>query len=226
MKARTLLLAALSMTVFTAFAQEEEEYEKDLTTLQFVDKQGNVVEDGAVITLDEVTGLDSPMPEVNTGMTVKNTTAEEVTCNVDFDILSIDNGALSCCFPQSCAQVSEAGLYSTLENIVAGNANHPFNTEWYPDTYGACKATFQIYYWGQVLLPGQFIPINGKTAMGPKITINFVYNDPAAINGVTNDGAAHAVAFYNAKGQQISQLESGLNIIKYSNGKTVKTVIK
>lgn len=226
MKARTLLLAALSMTAFTAFAQEEEEYEKDLTTLQFVDKQGNVVEDGAVITISDI-DMEKPMPEVNSGLSVKNTTADNVNCNVDFDVLSIDNGSLNCCFPFSCAAPAVApGLVSTDYGPVAAGATHGFQTEWQPDTYGACTTTFQIYLWGQVLLPGQFVPSWAKTTLGPKITVNFVYNDPAAINGVTNDGAAHAVAFYNAKGQQISKLESGLNIIKYSNGKTVKTVVK
>lgn len=225
MKARTLLLAVLSMMTFTAFAQEEEELEKDLTTLQFTDKQGNAVADGSEITITDV-DTESPELQVNSALTVKNTTADDVSCNVDLEILSLDNGELSCCFPFSCQRTNIPGAYSTDAGIVKANATPDFNTEWFPETYGACKATFQLFYWGETLLPGQFIPTMAKTAAGPKITINFVYNDPAAINGVTNDGAAHAVAFYNAKGQQISKLESGLNIIKYSNGKTVKTVIK
>lgn len=225
MKARTLLLAALSMTAFTAFAQEEEEYEKDLATLQFVDKQGNVVEDGAELTLTEVEETPEGI-QINSGLSVRNNTAEAVSANVDLEILSLDNGELSCCFPFSCQRQSQPGLYSTDAGPISANTTPDFQTEWFPQAYGACKATFQLFYWGKTLLPGQFIPVDAKTAAGPKITINFVYNDPAAINGVTNDGAAHAVAFYNANGQQISKLESGLNIIKYSNGKTVKTVVK
>lgn len=51
--------------------------------------------------------------------------------------------------------------------------------------------------------------------------------DPAGIEETTADGKnAEVVARYNAAGQQISAPETGVNILKLSNGKTIKVVVK
>lgn len=51
--------------------------------------------------------------------------------------------------------------------------------------------------------------------------------DPTGIEETTADGKnAEVVARYNAAGQQISAPETGVNILKLSNGKTIKVVVK
>lgn len=52
-------------------------------------------------------------------------------------------------------------------------------------------------------------------------------DDPVGIEETTADGKnAEVVARYNAAGQQISAPETGVNILKLSNGKTIKVVVK
>lgn len=57
--------------------------------------------------------------------------------------------------------------------------------------------------------------------------LHFVVSDPTAINGVdAADADAVETARYNAAGVKVSAPVKGLNIVKYSNGKTVKQIIK
>lgn len=219
---KTLLLAGLSLMAFTTvYAQEEEELETDLTTLQFVDADGNVIADGATVNFAPTDPEETPGGfEIKPGIFVENLTDEPVYTAAQVNITAMSSGSLMCCFPASCYNTFEPEEFTTdpLEPIQA-KAKHSLDTEWYAEAYGSCTASFQLKIYEAILAPGHLI------ANGPKITVNFIYNDPASINGVSNDGAK-AVAFYNANGQQINNLQKGLNFIKYSNGKTVKTVIK
>lgn len=220
---KTLLLAGLSLMAFTTvYAQEEEEVETDLTTLQFVDADGNVIADGATVNFAPTDPEETPAGfEIKPGIFVENLTDEPVYTAAQVNITAMSSGSLTCCFPASCYNKFELEEFTTDPSVpIQAKAKHSLNTEWYAKAYGSCTASFQLKIYEETLAPGQFVPTNG-----PKITVNFIYNDPASINGVSNDGAK-AVAFYNANGQQINNLQKGLNFIKYSNGKTVKTVIK
>lgn len=220
---KTLLLAGLSLMAFTTvYAQEEEEVETDLTTLQFVDADGNVIADGATLIINPTDVEDAPEVEIKSGLYVKNTTEEDVYASAFVNIKSMDNGRLQCCFPGSCYAKMEVGDFTTKPDTpVAAGKTRSFEAEWFPEGYGSCTTDFQIKIFEEKLAPGQKV----LKANGPKVTVTFIYSDPASINGVSNDGAK-PVAFYNANGQQINNLQKGLNFIKYSNGKTVKTVIK
>ena len=203
---KTLLLAGLSLMAFTTvYAQEEDEVETDLTTLQFVDADGNVIADGATVNFAPTDPEETPGGfEIKPGIFVENLTDEPVYTAAQVNITAMSSGSLMCCFPANCYNKFEPEEFTT-------------------DPSEPIQAKLKIYE--ETLAPGQFVPTKVLRANGPKITVNFIYNDPASINGVSNDGAK-AVAFYNANGQQINNLQKGLNFIKYSNGKTVKTVIK
>lgn len=223
---KTLLLAGLSLMAFTTvYAQEEDEVETDLTTLQFVDADGNVIADGATVNFAPTDPEETPAGfEIKPGIFVENLTDEPVYTAAQVNITAISSGSLMCCFPANCYNKFEPEEFTTdPSDPIQAKAKHSLNTEWYAEAYGSCTASFQLKIY--TLAPSQLMPTKELRANGPKITVNFIYNDPASINGVSNDGAK-AVAFYNANGQQISNLQKGLNFIKYSNGKTVKTVIK
>lgn len=224
---KTLLLAGLSLMAFTTvYAQEEEEVETDLTTLQFVDANGNVVADGSTLIINPTDVEDAPEVEIKSGLFVKNTTEEPVYASAYVNIKSMDSGRLQCCFPESCYAKMEVGDFTTepTSPLEAGNTKN-LQAEWFAEGYGSCTTDFQIKIFEVKLAPGQFVPTKVLKANGPKVTVTFIYSDPASINGVSNDGAK-PVAFYNANGQQINNMQKGLNFIKYSNGKTVKTIIK
>ena len=56
------------------------------------------------------------------------------------------------------------------------------------------------------------------------VTVKFVYNEKSTgINGISNANAT-VVARYAADGTRLSAPQKGLNIVKLSNGKTVKYI--
>ncbi len=220
---RVFISAIVAFLSVGAFAQT------DLTTLQFIDKNGNVVEDGSTITVDE-SEISAGTLQINSGLYVKNTTNESQGTGVDFTITQLDNGAPQCCYPTNCIPgTNEVGKkYSTENGEIEANQTLSFQTEWIPTSYGKCTVTFQL----------KIMEIKEKTVMGitikdydtfkaygPKITVNFVYSDPTSVNGIKSD-KANPVAYYKPNGQRIDSLQEGLNIVVLSNGKTVKILNK
>ena len=63
-------------------------------------------------------------------------------------------------------------------------------------------------------------------AASTSITIRFVYSDNAGMAGITDAEQVTEVAHYGADGSLLSSPRRGLNIVKLSNGKTVKKVKK
>lgn len=50
--------------------------------------------------------------------------------------------------------------------------------------------------------------------------------DPNAIENVATDQPVKVVERYNIKGQRIAMPQKGINIVKLSNGKVVKEIVK
>lgn len=214
--------AFMAMFGISAMAQT------DLETFQFVDKDGNVVTDGSEITVStpEMKGQNV---QINSGLYVKNTTNEEQAVGLTFSIDQLDNGASQCCFPVSCLSGTDhVGNYDGGSNSMAANEVKSFETEWLPTTYGTCKMTFQLLVnkIGSKSMMGITVPTYDEfKAYGPKIQVNFVYSDPASVNGIVSD-KAKPVAYYNLAGQKTDVPQKGVNIVVLSNGKTIKVINK
>lgn len=219
---RVFILAAAALMSFGAFAQT------DLNTLKFVDKNGNVVEDGSTITVTDVEEKEGQL-QINSGLYVKNFSNEEQGTSMDFTILQMDNGAPQCCYPHTCIPgTNEVGKeYSTFNDGIEAGESLDMQTEWIPAGYGQCVMTFQLKIMNvteKVVFGMPLKSYDEFKAYGPKITINFVYRDPAGINGIKADDAKVA-AVYNMNGQLLSAPQKGVNIIKYTDGKTVKVTL-
>ncbi|WP_337566862.1 hypothetical protein [Prevotella sp.] len=204
--------------------------QSDLTTFQVVDKDGNVVADGATLELSEIENMGSYI-QIPTGLSVKNTTGTDQAIGIDINLSKIDNGNFSCCFPSSCTDVSKAGEYEDYNapGILEAGETKEILTEWIPQTYGKCTATlqFKVYTIVEQELFGVKIPEPGEfKAYAQKITVNFEYKDPAGINDLSSDNNAKVVSRYNANGTRVSSDFKGLAIEKLSNGKTIKRIIK
>lgn len=204
--------------------------QSDLTTFQVVDKNGNVVADGATLEFSETEVLNGAL-QIPTGLSVKNTTGTDQAIGIDINLSKIDNGNFSCCFPSSCTDVSKAGEYKDYNapGILEAGETKEILTEWIPQTYGKCTATlqFKVYTIVEKELFGIKIPEAGDfKAYAQKITVNFEYKDPAGINDLSSDNNAKVVSRYNANGTRVSSDFKGLAIEKLSNGKTIKRIIK
>lgn len=212
----TLVFMAL-MTSF-AFAQNAKE------VLQFVDKDGNVVPDGSVVNITEVTAVPFPPGSDNpawidymfpTGLFVTNSYDENLDLRVDYTVTSLPNGSFQICFPMSCMYANTTGSYKTNSGSMKAGEKRDLQAEWMCEEngYGTCTVELQL------------VLTKGLGSKGPKITVNMIYSDPASVNNL-NDKGATEVARYNAAGQRIDASQRGLHIVKLSNGKTMKVMQK
>lgn len=197
-------------------------------TFQLVNADGNVVPDGSTVTFY---AADEPMipgePELGTeliakfDLSVKNTLNSEAYVAAHLITEELSSGRIQFCFPRDCVFDIPADLTTNSEPILA-NETRPLNSEWYPEEgqYGTAKLSLQI------LVMERSGNSYTKKAEGPKVTINCIYADPAGIADLESDKNATVVSRYNAKGQIVTTPVKGVNILKLSNGKTVKQIVK
>lgn len=224
MKKKLLLVAAVAMANLAAFAQVD-------NTLQFVDAAGNVVENGATITgvLEHKSDpMNGDYDQISTGLSVKNTSGEDIGVAVAFNVTRLDNGSFVCCYPSLCGEITTPTSSMTKAGIVSGNSLKSLATEWVPapGAYGTkCEATLtlQLYNVGSMMgipVPGTF------RGDGPTIKLNFTYSDPTGISGVTVNEDNGEATYFTIDGRKLNAPQKGLNIIRYANGKTIKKIIK
>ena len=145
-------------------------------TFQFMDKDGNVLADGAewLATDVENDGWDDM---VVSGLYVKNNSTESnPTVKLVCTIEEMPEGStLQCCFPGNCMLWSEVGEHA---NGPAQYGSSNMQTEWIPVSGepGECKATFQLFYCKKKTFGDGY----NETA-GPTIHVTFKYG------GMSND---------------------------------------
>ncbi|RRC98743.1 hypothetical protein [Prevotella sp. OH937_COT-195] len=211
-----LLILAAGTTV--SFAQGID------NVLQFIDKNGNVIADGTTLTRNEVfdDGFEPPM--IKAEISVKNTSAQEQGVCLKLNITKIEGGTVQACVG-SCKTFDAEGNYNSDKDVVSAGSTMDLATEWIlgdAAENAKCTVTYQLV---RVESLGGFPPKFGNEYPGATITINYVNSKtPAGIDEISTDGDAKVVARYNANGQKTSRPVKGLNILKLSNGKTVKSI--
>lgn len=227
MKKSLLLFVAAMLVGGAANAQID-------NTLQFVDANGNVIEDGATVN-GEVEYIDMDALggyyQVNSGLYVKNNSSETVGVSVAGEITRMDNGRVDCCFPSDCRSLYSVGAFEAASGIKEASAEpYSFSTEWFPASntfYGQCTATFTLML-REVVDNGFFETAGDVIAQGPSVTVNFVFDEESAgIAGIETVENNEPVGYYTLDGQKLSAPRKGaVNIVKYANGKTAKIVVK
>lgn len=229
MKKIFTLFVALFCTV-AMFAQDTK------GMFEFADKNGNVVPNGSTLTKTEVeksgTGL-----QINTGLFVKpvkpELNGEKLGVKMRVEVESLDHGKIQYCLLGSCSAASEKGTFYSISNFV--EKLDDLATEW---VMGKDKAGNPLK--GEATVKLTLVACK-KVSLGlnefdieefewqevgdcSSITVKFVYDGTTAINGVTDNANATVVARYAADGTRLSAPQKGLNIVKLSNGKTVKYI--
>lgn len=212
---KKLFTSVMMLLLATSFA-----FAQDEALVRFVDEAGNVYADGSTIDITE--GEDDGWGGMMfpTGLYVENIAGEDLYVGSDYEIVSIPNGSFQFCFPKTCANKSQKGSYTTEQGVLETDAKKDLQAEWLPEAYGTCTVIIQINLY-------TFNAITKKYNLderGPKITVNMIYSDNASVNNI--EQKAQAVARYNAAGQQVSETQQGLTIVKLDNGKTMKVVNK
>lgn len=220
---RAFVFAFAALLSIGAFAQEE------LSTFQLFDKNDNPVADGATLVLTEGEKLGEF--QIPSGLYLKNNSDDTQGVGIDVKLVSIDNGTFSCCFPMNCRTISSPGVYEDYNLPATMDAGEERNlqTEWIPSNYGSCTAELQFKIFSVVIkdVQGFKFPDAGEfKEYGPKVTLHFVYADPTSVDGIKDNTNTTVLARYNANGMSVKSEVKGLNIIRLSNGKTIKQIKK
>mgnify|MGYP002623500450 CR=1 FL=1 len=192
---------------------------QNLNTIVFVDKNGNEIANGSTLSANTAVEDDFGDIQIHSGLFVKNLTTTEVGVRIHFSVQTIENGMFQICFPVTCITKTVAGNYETGSDLMAGGEQRDLQTEWTPQSYGQCTVTYQIELMKQLSgFPPQFESLE----MGPEITVNYSYSDQSGIDAVTQGSQTNAITYYSADGRQLKAPQSGVNIVRLSNGKVVK----
>lgn len=228
MKKIFTLFVALFCTV-AMFAQDTK------GMFEFADKNGNVVPNGSTLTKTEVEKSGKRL-QINTGLFVKpvkpELNGEKLGVKMRVEVENLDHGTIQYCL-LSCSVASEKGTFYSTSNFV--ETLDDLATEWIMGTDKEGKALK-----GEATVKLTLVACQKKSSgfdgFGieqfeweekgdcSSVTVKFVCDGTTAINGVTNNTNATVVARYAADGTRLSAPQKGLNIVKLSNGKTVKYI--
>ena len=199
-------------------------------TFAFVDADGNQLGDGTTLTIvgkEEV--VDDGFGQyasiiVNSGLSVKNTTGTDAALKIAYTISHISNGAVQFCFPVNCLNHEETGSWVSDGTILKAGETSSLRTEWLPADvghYGEATVTYQV----KVCEYNALLKSYTEIADGPTVTVSYVYQDEAAVTAL-NNGEATPTARYTINGQRTDAPVKGVNIVRLSNGKTIKQIVK
>lgn len=227
------LFAAVSM-----FAQETK------GMFEFATADGTVVPSGSVITKSDVEDHTDPEDGVDnmqipTGLWIKpvktELNGEKLCVKLRVDVEKIDHGSsINFCLLGNCSTAKREGTYESNGGFV--DKLDDLQTEWMIGNdeetgkakYGEAKAKLTLVVCRKVSQgKDQFDVEHFKyedVGESSTVTVHFVYNEKSTgINGISNADAT-VVARYAADGTRLSAPQKGLNIVKLSNGKTVKYI--
>lgn len=214
----TLFVSFLALSA-ACWAQDEE-VDK---TFVFVDGQGNILDDGAVVNVAMVNEDGQMIVPVK----VRNVQGDRAAVSMYETIDALPNGEWQTCAFGNCMLLNGTGY--SAKNIFSGTDDTDIQTEWIPESgkYATWSATLQIHVF-DIVTQSRFgitteVPGSTIVGYGPKVTINFVYNENSS--GIDNMQAeSEAREYYNVRGQRIDSPQKGLNIVRLASGKTVKRI--
>lgn len=193
----------------------------------FVDGDGNTIENGATLTMDQVSYKEDfvfnpdgsyeiiQVPIIPlSGVFIKNNSAEALSCKVTYNVTALPNGSFAACCADNCSTVENEGTIEKNANAEPGKTiDISSATEWIPVAAGTTTVK---------------ISAQGSKSMLPdsEITINFIYDGTAGIGGVQNNADNKVVARYSINGQLLDAPQKGVNILKYADGHTEKVIVK
>lgn len=226
------LFAAVSM-----FAQETK------GMFEFATADGTVVPSGSVITKSDVEDYTDPEDgednmQIPTGLWIKpvktELNGEKLCVKLRVDVEKIDHGSINFCLLGNCRPVMHEGTYESNGGFV--EQLNDLETEWKIGNdeetgkakYGEATAKLTLVACRKVSQGKDQFDIEQfkyeDVGESSTVTVKFVYNEKSTgINGISNANAT-VVARYAADGTRLSAPQKGLNIVKLSNGKTVKYI--
>lgn len=191
---------------------------------EFAKPDGTIIPDGSVVEVtafekEEDPGTGEVFVMMNSGLFARRTNASESQeVRMAYTVERMDNGDMQICFPSVCSKVSSVASGATKPGTLF-STNQPLATEWFPTEYGTCtlKARLEAV---EATSGGNYKTVDA----GPTITIRFVYADPAHVTATAM--IASPVAYYTLGGQRVSTLHHGVNVVRMSDGRILKRIVR
>lgn len=215
---RILFLAAVLLSVgMGAMAQSAK------TVLQFVDDKGNVIPDGGVFEVTDVIVDEFLGNHLKPHLFVKNVAPLSKTVALKLDLTSMPYGNVQCCV-SNCKIFNNPEEGVSFSETVKSGATLDIATKWFlPEGITEPKCWTATLTAGLCELKGVAYEYAED---GPTVKVKFG-KDPSGVASVKDSNATVTeVERYNVQGQKISKPCKGINIIKLSNGKTVKKLMQ
>lgn len=169
-------------------------------TVQKVDESGNLV-------VEEKETLTAGTPAII--KKVKETTS--ITCTATDATETISSTINSTTAANSDYQL--IGSYTQDQLVSDNNAYYIYDDKFYKNGSSFFADAFRAY-------------LKGSSVGSPTFSI-LVDEDPTGINNATGaDNAAEIEGVYSVSGAKLSDLQKGINIVRYSSGKTQKVILK
>lgn len=216
---RTFTIALALIAGLGAFAQDNR--------LRFEDASGNIVADGTTIVINKVeVDKETGAEEMSTGLFVRNTTTSEIQACLNVDVTSLPSGSsFKACFPSNCSIAESPKTFTTESGSFKGSKVASSQTEWIPGYMDYDEGVFKQAYGDWTATIQIRVEKDGAMVDGPKVHVHFIRKASNGINDI-NASNATVVARYTAGGQLITAPVRGLNIVKLSNGKTIKEIVR
>ena len=219
---KILLVAAVLFSIsMGAMAQSAK------SALQFVDDKGNTLKDGSVFEVTEIQSFSDDAFFLQPNLFVKNISGMAQTVGLKIDVTAMPHGSFDCCFGVCKEPFEEPGNYMSFTKTMKANDVEGIESKWLLEKADAPVTWTAIITAGfcekKGTTPG--VEETKMTDEGPSVKVKFIYT-PTGIDSVKDGNATVTeVERYNVQGQKISKPCKGINIIKLSNGKTVKKLI-
>lgn len=208
---------------------------------EFATADGTVVPSGTVITKSDVEDFTDPEDEydtkqISTGLFIKpiktDLNGEKICVKLRLNVERIDNGSIAFCLLGNCKNAIEEGEFESNGGFV--DKLDDLQTEWMIGNdketdkamYGEAKAKLTLVVCRKVSLGKDQLEQFKYEDIGESstVTVHFIYNEKSTGINSINNADATVVARYAADGTRLSAPQKGLNIVKLSNGKTVKYI--
>ena len=213
---KILLVAAVLFSIsMGAMAQSAK------SALQFVDDKGNVIPDGSVFEVTEIIkDEDFGTIYMKPNLFIKNVSGLKKEVAMKLDLRSMPEGEIQCCIG-NCNFYKTPSIHTSGSKSIAAGKSESIETEWLiPAETTTPKCWTAVFTAGLCKLGAAAYEYSED---GPSIKVRFG-KDPTAVTSV-KENTVTEVERYNVQGQKISKPCKGINIIKLSNGKTVKKLI-
>ena len=214
MKRILLVVAVLFSISMGAMAQSAK------SALQFVDDKGNVIPDGSVFEVTEIIIDEDFGNNMKPNLFIKNVSGQDKVVAMKLDLKSMPEGKIQCCIG-NCDYYDTPSIHTSGSISIAAGKSESIETEWFiPAETTTPKCWTAVFTAGLCKLGAAAYEYSED---GPSIKVRFG-KDPTAVTSV-KENTVTEVERYNVQGQKISKPCKGINIIKLSNGKTVKKLI-